>query len=257
MSPVVIMAACPITFSSSRTLPGHECRESRICARCVSPRIVFLVLRGEPRNEMPLEQRKIFFAIRQPRRLNFHHGETVVQILPKTFLGDGGPQVVIRGGNDANIHFAGAQRSHSLHFLILEHAQELRLRGERHISDLIQKQRASMGVLEQARLVVRGPGERTLHVAEQLALEQRFHDGRAVEHDVAAGSHRAEPVERAGDQVFTRPGLPRDQQRPIVRSHAPDAPEHFPHLRAAADDSFELRVRLAIRPRAAVRVAAS
>jgi len=39
MSLVVIMAAHPITFSSSRTFPGHERCESQICVRCVSPRI--------------------------------------------------------------------------------------------------------------------------------------------------------------------------------------------------------------------------
>jgi hypothetical protein len=32
-SPDAIMQAWPITFSSSRTLPGQEWRASRICAR--------------------------------------------------------------------------------------------------------------------------------------------------------------------------------------------------------------------------------
>ena len=109
---------------------------------------VLSILRGEAGNEMALEQREVFFALRQPRHFDFHHREAVVQILPKTLLGDRVPQVVIGGGNDTNIHFAGAQRSHSLHFLILEHAQEFCLSGERHVSDLIQKQRASVGVLE-------------------------------------------------------------------------------------------------------------
>ena len=143
---------------------------------------------------------------------DFDHRETIVQVLPKSLLGDGSPQVVIRGGNDAHIHFAGGQRSHSLHFLTLEHAQQLGLSGERHVSDLVQEQRASVSILEQARLVVRGAGERTLHVPKQLALEQRFHNRRAVEHDVPAGRNRAEPMERARNQVFTGPGLPRDQQ---------------------------------------------
>ena len=66
------------------------------------------------------------------------------------------------------------------HLTILENAQELRLRGKRHISDLMHKQRASMCVLEQSRLVVRGVRECAFHVANQFALEQRFDDSRAV-----------------------------------------------------------------------------
>jgi hypothetical protein len=125
MSVVAIMAACPITFSSSRTLPGHECCERRICAQWVIPRISIFILRGEAGNEMALEQREVFFALRQPGRFDFHHREAVVQVLPKSLLGDGGPQVVIRSGNDTNVDFAGAQRSHPLHLLTLEHAQQI------------------------------------------------------------------------------------------------------------------------------------
>jgi hypothetical protein len=41
MSRAAIIAAWPMTFSSSRTFPGQECLESRICARWVMPRRSF------------------------------------------------------------------------------------------------------------------------------------------------------------------------------------------------------------------------
>ena len=114
------------------------------------------------------------------RSLNLHHRETVVKIFPKPVLSARGPQVVIGSRDDSHIYFARVQRSNRLHLMILENAQELRLRGKRHISDLIQKQRASMCVLEQSRLVVRGFRECAFNVAKHFALEQRFDDRRAV-----------------------------------------------------------------------------
>ena len=51
---------------------------------------------------------------------------------------------------------------------------------ERHVADLVEEQRAAVGVAEGAGAVGRGAGERAPRVAEQLALEQ-----------VAAGSRRS------------------------------------------------------------------
>ena len=64
--------------------------------------------------------------------------------------------------------------------------RQLGLRRQRHVADLVQKQSAAVGVLEQARLVLGGAGEGALHVAEQLAFKQRFDHRRAVQHHVAA-----------------------------------------------------------------------
>ncbi len=64
---------------------------------------------------------------------------------------------------------------------LLQHAQQLGLRGRRHLGDLVEEQRAAVGEFEAALAARDGAGERALLVAEQLALEQRVRDGRAVE----------------------------------------------------------------------------
>ena len=56
---------------------------------------------------------------------------------------------------------------------LLQHAQQLRLQRERQLADLVEKQRAAVGFLEQPGLVAHRIGERAAHVTEQLGLEQR------------------------------------------------------------------------------------
>ena len=57
-------------------------------------------------------------------------------------------QIAIGGRDHAHVDAFSGQRAHPLHFLILQHAQKLRLRGQRHVPDFVQKQRAAVRVLE-------------------------------------------------------------------------------------------------------------
>ena len=69
-----------------------------------------------------------------------------------------------------------ADRSHRA---LLEHAQQLDLHLERHLADLVEKQRAAVGLDEQAGLVALRVRERAADVAEQLALERASPASRA------------------------------------------------------------------------------
>ena len=64
---------------------------------------------------------------------------------------------------------------------LLEHAQQLGLRDQRHVADLVEEQRAVVGELEAARLAIVRAGERALFVAEDFRLEQRVGQRRAVD----------------------------------------------------------------------------
>jgi len=54
----------------------------------------------------------------------------------------------------------------------LRYAQQLGLQRQRELADLVEKDRAGVGLDEQARLVDARVGERAALVAEQLALDQ-------------------------------------------------------------------------------------
>ena len=64
---------------------------------------------------------------------------------------------------------------------LLQHAQELRLRGRRHLADFVEEQRAAVRQLERALPPRDGARERALLVAEQLGFEQGVGNGGAVE----------------------------------------------------------------------------
>ena len=55
----------------------------------------------------------------------------------------------------------------------LEHAQQLRLHVEGQLADLVEEQRAAVGVLERALARRDGAGERAALVPEELALDER------------------------------------------------------------------------------------
>ena len=93
-----------------------------------------------------------------------------------------------------------------------------------------------MGLLEQAAARRGRPGEGSLDVPEQLALQQPFRDRRDVDRDEAALRARAEPVERARHQLLSRSAFPLDHD---ARAPGRDARHHLVHLehalRAAGD----------------------
>ena len=72
----------------------------------------------------------------------------------------------MRGGDQPHV---GADRfvpAEAFERLLLEQAQDLRLRHQRHVADLVEKKRAAVALLELADAAPVGPGEGTLLVAE-------------------------------------------------------------------------------------------
>ena len=53
----------------------------------------------------------------------------------------------------------------------LERAEELHLKRGGHLGDLVEEQRAAIGLLEKPELAAGGAGEGTPHVAEELGFE--------------------------------------------------------------------------------------
>jgi hypothetical protein len=64
-----------------------------------------------------------------------------------------------------------------------QHAQQARLQRRRHVADLVEEQRAAVGLFEAAAAQRVGAGERALLVAEQLRFEQLLRNRRGVQRD--------------------------------------------------------------------------
>src|SRR5690606_33495580 len=132
------------------------------------------------------------------------------------------------------------------------HAQHLGLRGRRHVADLVEDQRAAVGLLELARAILGGAGERALHVAEELALDQLRGTRRAVHLDQRLLAARRALVQRRRDELLARAVLAGDQHARRRRRAAGDLLDQRADARArpndlavALDALAQLRVLLA------------
>src|SRR5205814_8736828 len=96
---------------------------------------------------------------------------------------------------------------------LLEHPQQLRLHGGRHLADLVEQDRATRGRFEQPALVMRRPGEGAATMAEELALEERLRQRRTVDGDEGLAGPRARRVDAARHQLLAGAGLALDQDR--------------------------------------------
>ncbi len=125
------------------------------------------------------------------------------------------------------------------HLAVLQHAQVLRLQVRAHLGDLVEEDGAAVGQLEVAGPPRHRAGEGPLLVAEQLALEQRLRDRRAVHrHERPLGPLR-ELVDGARDQLLARAGLAQDQHRRRARRGHLDQPVDLLHRGAHAQQRPE------------------
>jgi len=78
------------------------------------------------------------------------------------------------GGKYPGVYCDFTLTAQAAHPQVLENAQQLWLRGLRHLADFVEKQRAPMGLLKATGRTLHGSRKRASLVAEQLALNQRL-----------------------------------------------------------------------------------
>ena len=90
---------------------------------------------------------------------------------------------------------------------LLQGAQQLDLHRHRHALDLVEEQRAAVGVLELADAAPRRAGEGADLVAEQFAVDQVLRQAAAVQRNEMAAPPLAVVVQAARHQVLAGAGL--------------------------------------------------
>ena len=123
---------------------------------------------------------------------------------------------------------------------LLDHAQQLGLRLERDVADLVEEDRPLVGQLEEPLLRIDGAGEGPLHVPEQVGLEEIRRQVARIDGDERAIGADRVLVQRARDQLLAGPALAVDQDRRPARRRLDDQVEHLAHPRALADDLAEV-----------------
>jgi hypothetical protein len=229
------------TFSSCRTLPGN--------ANCCSvlDRVVgqHLGIDGELaralQHEVAGERRNVLEALAQRRQAQPDDVEPVQQVLAEQSLPHALLEVLVRRGDHAHVRLERGVPADAVVLAVREHAQQPDLQVRRHVADLVEEQRAALGLLEAAAPRALRAGERAALVPEQLALEQVLRDRRRVDRDERTRGARAVTVQRARDELLAGPRFAGDQHGRVRLRQPPDRPEHLLHRRRLAEDFRRLR----------------
>jgi hypothetical protein len=135
--------------------------------------------------------------------------------------------------------------------VLLQDPQELGLQRQRQLADLVEEDRAAVGLGEQAQPIGAGVGEGAALVAEQLALDQRLGHRRQVDRDERRLGPRRVVVDRARDQLLAGAALAGDQDRRGRAGDPADQSEDLLHGLGPRDHVLEavLALDLALQPR--------
>src|SRR5687767_2251062 len=129
------------------------------------------------------EDRNVFSTLAQGRQLDLDRVETKQQIPAKAPLGHFRMQVGIRRRQQSHIHLLRLGRSDSLKITRLQHSQQLRLQVQRHVSNLVEKQRSAVCEFKTSNTIALRVSERTTHVPKQFAFENTFRERAGVQRD--------------------------------------------------------------------------
>src|SRR5205085_250106 len=108
------------------------------------------------------------------------HVEPIVKIFTKTAGGYFFLEILVRGADEADVDLFRRGSTDGKEPPFFQNSEELHLRLERRLADLVEHERPVVGDLEEALLVLVSSRERALHVAEQLALQERLRESAAV-----------------------------------------------------------------------------
>jgi hypothetical protein len=80
--------------------------------------------------------------------LDWKNLQTIVKVFAKCPFLDHCWQIPMRGGDEANVNLMGAIAAEPFKFLLLQDAEQLCLKFERYIADLVKKKRTFVGEFE-------------------------------------------------------------------------------------------------------------
>src|SRR5690349_4964333 len=112
-------------------------------------------------------------------------------------------EVSVRGGDDAHVDLDRRRASDPLEFLLLQDSQQLRLKVEPHLGDLVEEQRPAVSALKRAFDALDRTRERAFLVSEQRAFNETFGERGAVQLDERPVAALALRVDRAREQLLT------------------------------------------------------
>src|SRR5690625_6167098 len=134
----------------------------------------------KPRQKVLGQRNNVFGALAQRRNVQLNHVDAVVEVFAKFMVANGRFKVAVGGGNQPDVDggfFGGANRANAF---FLQRAQQLGLKGGRHVANFVKHHGAAAGAHKQAVPVFFGARKSAPAVAEHFLLHQLGRDGGAV-----------------------------------------------------------------------------
>jgi hypothetical protein len=224
-----------MTFSSSRMLPAvTQQRHLGLGRQRGNARLQPVAVHAQ---EMLGQRQHVAGTIRQPRHVQCHHVEAVVQIQAEAVGRDGFGQVEVGGGDQPHVQRDRLARTHAHHFAFLQYAQQLHLQRQRQVAHFIEEQRAAIGRFEPAGSRLGGAGEGAGLVAEQFRFRQRRRQRAAVHrHEFTPAPALA--MQMPCHQFLAGAGLAGDEHGHIGLRHLLDLLQQRMRARVRVDHGF-------------------
>src|SRR6266404_5138579 len=192
-------------------------------------------------NEVFHQLGDIRFPFAQRRKINRKSIQAVVQIFAEFAVANHLFQVLVGCSNDANIDSCCACTADRLKLTLLEHAEQLGLKLEWHVSNFIEEQSAVIRQREAADMRIDGARKGSTFVSEELAFEKAGGHRRAVHLDQISVSTGAELVNRSRDDFLACAGLSGNQDGCVRAGHGLQLIENGAQAAAAPYDRVQER----------------
>ncbi|OPZ79060.1 MAG: hypothetical protein BWY77_01405 [bacterium ADurb.Bin431] len=184
---------------------------------------------------MAAQLRDILLALAKWREIDVDDADAIIEILAEKPLADAFSEVLVSGGDDADVDRLRPGGTDRFDLAGLQDAQQLGLRRLAEVADLVKKKAAPRGLHEFAVMVLGRPGEGSLAMSEEFALDEGVGNGGAVDAHKGSGGAMAAQMDSHGDQFLARAGLAGDQNGALGGGHLVDARIDILHPRAGAD----------------------
>src|SRR4029077_16285897 len=170
------------------------------------------------------------------RKINRKNIQAVIQIFAEFAVANHLLQVLVGCSNHANIDSRCTRAAHGLKLALLEHAEQLGLKLQWHVSHFLEEQRPTIRQRKAADMRIDGAGKGATFVSEQLAFEKAGGHRRAVHLDLISVSAGAELVYGPRNDFLAGAGLSGNQDGCVRARHGLHLVEDWAQAPAAPYD---------------------
>src|SRR5271165_1185696 len=175
------------------------------------------------------QRRNVFAALAQGRKLDVKDIQPVEEVGSERAVFDHSFEIFVGGGDAAEVYFDNLIAADASDLALLQYAQQVSLRLQADIANLVEEYRAPFGDFEFSFLAILRAGEGSFFVSEELAFEERFGERSAVDGDEWMKPAQAGRVNSAHDELFAGAAFSCDENVGVGGPDGLDGVKDFAH----------------------------